>query len=161
MPIVLWYTVEDGKGDRVRLEIPLADGISLDNAYDMIPAFAFDVGSMMTGGIVEAGMTVTNPNIDDLVSHPQADSDLQEKAVFVFRSTFGQRRMAVPTFNEAFFQPYGKAVDLTEPVVAGFVTAMLSGESAGGETGRPSDVRGDALASLSSAFEDWGKARRG
>lgn len=155
MPITLWYIIQDGKGDKTRLEIPIADGIDLDSAWAAVSAFAYDFGQLIMGGIVDAGMTVGGALLDDSVLHPFTESDLQERAAFVFRSTGGTRRMTIPTFNEAFFVPNSHQVDVTNELVAGFLTAMLSGEGAA----VPTDIRGDDLIGLMSAVEDWGKPR--
>lgn len=162
MPIVLFFTLQDGDGDKSTIEIPIPDATPLAAATALVPAAAALINPLVNGGLVSAGFTVT---VDVPAFGPVAAliSDVQEKAEFVFR-TAGNfvKRLNLPTFVETFFTGggSGKEVDTTDPDVAAFVDFITDGVTVAATLVQPTDYRGDDIATLEAARQNWGKRRR-
>jgi hypothetical protein len=162
MPFFMWFVVEDAKGDKSTVEIPIPSTVALAGLAPAVVGMADLISDMMTGQILRAGVTL---DVDisslGLPAIAGALSDVQEKAAFIFRTVGGYlKRVTLPTIDEGIFAAGSREVDLTNASVAAFVTAMEDGYLAGGEDIDPCDYRGDDIDALTDAREAWGRARR-
>lgn len=163
MPITLFYTIADADGDKSRVEFQVdPTNVTILNA----PTLMVDVWNLMNplinGQLISAGFTVEADISAYTNVIPGALADVQEKAEFVFRTAGGfLKRINLPTFVETLFGSSGASseVNLADTNVAAFVTAIVDGITVGGDDILFQDTRGDEIASLSVARENWGKRR--
>lgn len=160
-----------GAGDKpgtsiISVEIPLATTPA--NAIAFARGLADVVAPLMVGGIIGAGVTLeadlSSLSLDEVGT---ALADIQERAVFAFRTAAGKlKRIGIPTFNENLFTGAGaySSVDLTDVDVQAFVTAMEDGITLTGYGGTgvvaPVDTNDSDLAILETANQDF-SSRRG
>lgn len=130
-PPTLNLTIEDGKGRFSTMSVNLEQGrdLSFNDLDEAGRDLQVDVIPLIKGAIV--GATVTVPltlHVNALVS-PDADSDVEEGALFVFETLGGsfQARVRIPTFDEAFLVPGSREVDLADADVVDFVTKITGG----------------------------------
>lgn len=138
MPISLFVRIQDagsgdgsGKPGTSLVTCEINPETSFANLTNAVEAFALLVEPLIMGQIVGAGFTIEVP-VNGVIVGAAADvfADVQEKAVFAFRTINGHlKRISIPTFNEVFFSGggAGSTVDITEPDVAAFVDAMIDG----------------------------------
>lgn len=163
MAINVYVKIRDAKGDTSTVTIPIPTSTSLADAALFAAAIADLIDPLVSGGIVGAGFSV-GVDLTTVTTVPAAISDVQEKAMFVFRTINGfLKRLHLPTFEEGKFVPNSVNVDQSDPDVAAFITAMTEGidlTSAGGSgVVAPVDTRGEDLELLETAIEAWGRAR--
>lgn len=162
MPITLFYVVTDGN-DTSRIEIDIPTATTLANTLSAVGAFAALINPLVQGGLLSAGFTVETDVSGTWGVVHQLLADVQEKAEFVFRTAGGFiKRLNLPTVNEAIFAGGGNSpqVDTSDEDVAAFITAMTDGVTVNATVVAPVDSRGDDIASLSDARENWGKRRK-
>lgn len=175
MPLTAFVRVRDAggvdAGDKpgtslISVEIPTATTPA--NAIAFARGLADVVAPLMVGGILGAGMTfevdLSSLSLDEVGT---ALADIQERAVFAFRTAAGKlKRIGIPTFNENLFTGAGAyaTVDLTDTDVQAFVTAMEDGIDVSGYGGTgtvsPVDTNNSDLATLETAKQDF-TTRRG
>lgn len=165
-PIEVYYTVQDGDGDKSTITIPIPSTTNLLDVPLFVQSMEPLLDALTNGGLVSAGFTV---EIDLASSWPPfaaAISDVQEKAQFAFRTLGGWlKRIQIPTVLESIFGNGGASdqVDLANADVMAFVAAMENGIDltgiGGSGTVQPCDSREDDLTTLEYAVEAWGKKR--
>lgn len=161
MAVFLFYTVQDGKGQKSTTRIPFDDATDLlENATAVATAFAGVINPLLNGGLASAGVTAEIDLSAGWGPTALLVSDVQEKAEFAWRTVGGFiKRMNLPTFIEDFFNVGASTVDLSDPDVVAFVNAMEDGLTVGGTLYQPTDDREEDLVSLEYATENWGKRR--
>lgn len=165
MPITLFVRIADAGGptgpDTSVITVELDPDVSITNLVNATEALALLIEPLITGQIVGAGFTLEVP-LNGVIVGAAANvfADVQEKAVFAFRTANGfLKRISIPTFAETLFTGGGSGhdVDLTDPDVAAFVDAMEDGidlAPAGGIGLVPVvDTRDEDLVSLESAVQ--------
>lgn len=162
MAVSVYYTMIDGKGKTSTVTIPLPNNTSALNAQAYVLTMAPIIKLLMNGGLYSAGVSY-DVSIAGWSGVAAAISDVQEKALFSFKTAIGNfyRKMRLPTFIETLINPGTETVDLTDVNVAAFVSAIVDGldVSANGGTGtiQATTIHSEDLASLVTAVEDWGK----
>lgn len=155
----VYFNIIDNKGNSSRVEIPLPGTVAMADLPGAVQAFGALVDPLITGGLRNAGFTV-EVDIPGFSGLAGTLSDVQEKATFALRTAGGYlKRLGLPTFNETLIIPASSAVNTAQADVAAFVDALEGGVTVNGHVILPCDYRGDDLASLESAYEDWGRRR--
>jgi hypothetical protein len=172
MPITAFVRIRDAGGGAkpatslVSVEIPTSTTPA--NAIAFARALASMVEPLTIGGIVGAGITI-EADISALALDAvgTALADVQERAVFVFRTLLNKtKRIGIPCFNENLFNAAGAldTVDVEDEDVDAFITGMISGVdvSTFGGTGTvtPVDTNNSDLTLLEAASQDF-SSRRG
>lgn len=159
MTISVFLNVVDAKGDPSTIEIPFPAATPYAAINALVPAVAALINPLVLGGLRSAGVKIEIP-VPTWGDTALLVSDVQEKAEFAFRGVNGfLKRLNLPTFDEAFFIPSSKNVDLSDPDVAAFVDMMTDGITVSSTLCQPCDIRGDDLVVLEKARENWGKPR--
>jgi len=159
--IQAYYTIVDGKGEESTVTIDLAPATTPTNAQAFAQAMHTVINDLITGGVTNYGIRINVPVTGDF-ANPYAD--IQEKALFVFRSAGGFiKRVSIPTINEDLFLTGTKLIDLTDLDVVEFVNGMVDGldVSSFGGTGtiQPTTSHGEDLVEVTTAREAWGDYR--
>lgn len=165
MPITLYVRVADAGGPTgpgtSLITVELDPAVAVTNLSNAVEALALLVEPLIMGQIVAAGFTIEVP-LNGVIVGAAANvlADVQEKAVFAFRTANGfLKRISIPTFAETLFTGGGSGhdVDITDPDVAAFVDAMEDGIdlAAAGGVGLVGvvDTRDEDLVSLESAVQ--------
>lgn len=163
MTAFVYFNIVDDKGDTSTVEIPFPTATALTDLPLLVTAFGALIDPLVSGGLRDAGVrfSVAVPGFSGVAG---SLSDVQEKGEFVLR-TAGNflKRLNLPTFIETLILPTSKQIDVSDTDVAAFVTALEDGINLSGAGGsgvvQPCDYRGDDLATLESALENWGKRR--
>lgn len=159
MAVFFYFTIVDAKGDPSTVEIPFPDATPVAVFATAIPAVAALINPLVNGGLRNAGVKI-EIDVPAWGATALLVSDIQEKAEFAFRGVNGfLKRLNLPTFDEAFFVPQSKDVDLADPDVAAFVDFMTDGITVSATLIQPTDIRGDDLVVLERARENWGRRR--
>lgn len=160
MAASIYFVVTDSDGDPSTLEFffPAATPVAVLVAG--VPALAALINPLVNGGLRKAGFRV---EVDvSGVWGPVAAliSDVQEKAEFFIRTAIGiPSRLNLPTFDENFFVPGTKNVDLADAAVVAFIDFLEDGITAGGGSLEPTDYREADFETVEKATENWGKRR--
>jgi hypothetical protein len=159
MPIQTYYTLQDAKGDKSTVIVPIPDGTDFDDIIEFVQEMADLLDPLTNGTLVDAGFTMSVAFTPWAVA--SAIADVQEKARFVFRTVGGfVKSLSLPTILEDIFLAGSKDVDTSDPDVAAFVTAMVDGLTlTSTNTIEPVDSRDEDLTDLNSAVEAWGRSR--
>lgn len=158
MSIRTFYTVKDGKGDASTITIDIPDNTATANIVLFTQQMASLLDDLIAGGITEIGFSLPVPWVAQV---PDAASDLQEAAQFIFRTAGGFiKRMRIPSIWENKFSAGTRLVNQAETNVAAFIAAMEDGiEVVAGTTVSPENAHGEDVELLESAVEAWGRAR--
>ena len=158
----IFVTVRDGKGDKSIVTVHLPGTTTLAYVSQAADTLADMIIDLTDGEIVDAGFTYHVDPASLPVTAADAESDVQEKALFVFEGENGfLSRVSIPAFKESLFSDGTDQVNRTAPVVATFTSAMTAGWDTGSsEEVFPSDYRGDDLETLIEARKSWARARR-
>lgn len=160
MAISIAFTISDAKGDQSTFSIPIPNATDPTDMIEFAQEAAQLLEPLINGTLRDVHIVM--PVNFTPWSVPSALSDLQEKARFVFRTVGGfVKHLSLPAVVESIFSPGSKNVDLSNPDVAAFVTAMTDGITlTSTNTVEPVDVRNEDITELEAATEAWGKARR-
>jgi hypothetical protein len=165
MVLSVIYTFKDGKDKTSFTEVPIPLGTTLANAVIFAQQMAILVDALITGRVARIGIaaTVTMPGGIAVVA--AATSDVEEGAVFQYRTSGGfHKSCRIPTFNEAMIVTGSDVVNIADPDVLAFNTAMLTGINLAGFGGTgtvsPCDLREEDLVAIDFAREDFQNSRR-
>lgn len=164
----LSITIVDAKGKPSRTTLYNPDTNSIGTPIDIVAlinagvAMTEIIAKLAKGGVSGASLCVDlGSQIGSAQFVPDADSDVEEGALFNFRTLSNFfTRSRIPTFDEAKLVPGTDDVDLTDPDVAAYTSAMLTGVSVNDSEGNPitvnfSDSRGDDVNVMESAYESF------
>lgn len=163
----VFYTIQDAKGQKSTTTLPIPATTTPANALAAVKAFGPLIGAITGGALVNAGVTLSvDVGTISGFGAAAADSDVQEKGFFSFRSvTNFIKSFNVPTILETVFSPGTKFIDQANTAIAALLTAVTDGVdvSGVGGTGTVSmvDSHGADLVTVEEARENWGKYRRG
>lgn len=166
------FTVRDAKGaDAVftvhteRLDdSDFTAGATYESMADNIMQ---DFFPLIDGRIVNAHVKIPisiDTGVVDQTGRPLANSDVEEGAIFVFRTESGHPvRMRVPTFKESLFIPDTQDV-LIDGVVETFVDTIINGPDAiagvGEDRFNVTDNRGSDIVQLEKARDSFTRTRK-
>lgn len=161
--VELNYAISDAKGKATtfgmnfpgNVDIPLLTG-------DFAPSTAEILDKIIDGKIEDASASINvNLNGVTLKTAPLPGCDIEEGAIFTFRSTVGApTTMRIPTFDEEFGLETGDAVDLSAEPVDDFVQRIIQGDTQGATTVRWTDSHGNNVAGLTRAADSFKKSKR-
>jgi hypothetical protein len=158
--ISLFFNIVDAKNESSTVEIEFPSATPVGVLAAAVPAVAVLINPLVQGGLKSAGFKV-EVDVPTWGAGALLVSDVQEKAEFALRGVNGfLKRLNLPTFDEAFFTPTTKNVDLSDPDVAAFTDFLTDGITVSATLIQPTDIRGDDLVTLESATENWGRRRR-
>lgn len=158
MALAILYSIQDAKGQTSTMEINIPTATTLANATTFAQAMAGLLNAVTTGAITRIGVVLSVALPGGIRTGALTNSDVEEGARFQFRTALGNLTATrVPTFLETLIASNSRAVDLEDTDVAAFVTAMEDG--IGGVT--PTDKRGEDVAALTSAREQFQSSRGG
>lgn len=160
MPFAILYSFRDDKGkvSTTTINVPSAE------AFADVVTFAGNVAALIdpliSGQLTRIGVAFTVDLPGGIKTAPTAVADVEEGARFQFR-TAGNffTSLRLPTFLDALVNPGSDAVDLTDPDVDAFVTAMTDGIDIGGNLVEPCDPREDDIGTLEFAREQFQSSR--
>ena len=162
MAYEVYFVVADADGTTSTITIPVPATVNLLNIPEIVADLGAMIVPMLYGDIISAGMRV-EVSVSGFASGIAGTlADVAEKAKFVFRGVNGfLKSLSLPAVSEDIINTTGD-VDLTDPNVAAFVTAMEDGWLLDDATTlvQPCDIRGDDLVTLVSAEEAFGRNRR-
>lgn len=119
------------------------------------------LNDMTTGAVVSCSITLSVDLEPTIRSAPLVGSDVEEGAQLIWRTVGGfVARQRIPTFDEALILPGTREVDTSDGDVAAYLQFMSAQniEMTEDWTVVVSDSRGDALASLRTAKEDFNRS---
>ena len=165
MALSVIYTFKDAKDKSSFTELNIPIGITLANAVLFAQQMALLIDPLIGGRIARIGIAATVTLPGGLSATANTASDVEEGAQFQFRTAQGfHSSNRIPTFSETFVNPGSNTIDTTDPDVAAFITAMVSGIALGpfGGTGTvsPTTNREEDLVALDFAVEDFQNSRR-
>jgi hypothetical protein len=158
---------QDAKGKQSTTMVNVPTGITLANLTIFAQEMVKLIDTMINGIITRVGLAVTFALPTGINISPNSASDVEEGGYFNFRTAGGYHTsMRVPTFMETLVSAGSADVDTSDPDVAAFVSAMISGinlttatPTAGTGTVTPTDSRGDDIVALTDAKEQFVNSR--
>lgn len=156
-PTTLVLTIRDGKSAESQILLNVEDG-GEDITNQIAAAIEAQelIDTIIGGAIVRCGLIVDIDLSGAIKTIPDVDSDIEEGAVFIWRSSSGHNTKArIPTFLESLITSPLQHADLTDGDVAAFNDMVIDGVSGIDFV----DSRGDDVTSLLSANENFVKSR--
>jgi hypothetical protein len=158
---------QDAKGETSTTMINVPTGITLANITIFAQEMVKLVDAMINGIVTRVGIAVTIALPSGINISPNSASDVEEGGYFSFRTAGGYHTsLRVPTFLESLVAPGSADIDTSDPDVAAFVSAMVTGLDlttatpvAGTGTVTPSDSRGDDIVAITDAKEQFTNSR--
>lgn len=158
---------EDAKGKQSTTIVNVPTGLTLANLIIFGQEMAKLIDAQINGIVTRLGIAITIPLPTGINVSPNSISDVEEGGYFNFRTAGGYRTsMRIPTYIESLISPGGSDIDTSDPDVAAFVSAMISGIDltaatpvAGTGTVTPTDSRGDDVVALVDAKEQFVNSR--
>lgn len=158
---------EDAKGEKSTTMVNVPTGLTLANLTIFGQEIAKLADALINGIITRIGIAIMIPLPTGINVAPNSVSDVEEGAAFNFRTAGGYRTsLRIPTLLESLVSPGSSDIDTSDPDVAAFVSAMISGIDltaatpvAGTGTVTPTDSRGDDIVALTDAKEQFTKSR--
>ena len=161
--IDLSYSIEDAKGDVTSFPIQFpstADVPLLVGGFAQTTAQLLD--DIILGKIVSATATINvNLNGVTIKDAPILGADVEEGAVFSFRSTAGApTTFRVPTIDETYGLETGRAVDTSDAAIDALIQRIVNGDTQGATTVRWADSHGNNVAAFQKALDGFRKSRK-
>jgi hypothetical protein len=158
---------QDAKGETSTTMVNVPTGITLANLTIFAQEMVKLVDNMIGGIVTRVGLAVTFALPSGINVAPAADSDVEEGGYFSFRTAGGYHTsLRIPTFLESLVAAGSADIDTSDPIVAAFVSAMITGIDlttatpvAGTGTITPADSRGDDIVALTDAKEQFTNSR--
>lgn len=156
----VFITIQDDKGLQSTMIVHIPAATLAVDAVDFAGLLVNEVAPLTTGGIVAAGVSLAA----DIVGHGTIDplSDVQEKGEFTYRTVNNfPAKVSLSTLDEQFVLGASQTLDIGDPLVAAFNSAMLVGIVVPSTAVVvPTDGRGEDLTSLQSALERFRRRSR-
>lgn len=164
--IVMSFQDAKGETSTTMVNVPTS-GLTLPNMVIFAQEMVKLVDPLINGIITRVGIAITVALPSGINISPNSVSDVEEGAAFNFRTAGGYRTsLRIPTLLESLVSAGSSDIDTSDPDVAAFVSAMISGVDltaaapvAGTGTVTPSDSRGDDIVALTDAKEQFTKSR--
>lgn len=159
----LSYSIKDTKGKATSFSVQFpatADIVVLRDNF--APDTAVLLDEFIDGVITDASGTI-NVNLDGVAikTAPILGADVEEGAVFSFRSTAGApTTFRIPTIDETFGLETGDAVDTSAPAVDALIDRIIAGETVGLTNVRFSDSHGNNVSAFQKAVDGFRKGRK-
>jgi hypothetical protein len=158
LPVKLQYTIRDGKGLTSRTLVHLPSATSLANATTYAQAFASALDDVIGGKIESVDICVGVALPGGLKADPNADSDIEEGAVFVYEDSVGRVfRQRLPTFLETLILTGTRQVDNSNVDVQAVTDLIVTGNGTQGAT----TLADTDITALVSDKESFVKNRKG
>lgn len=159
LPLKLQYSVKDAKGIVSRTLVHIPTATTLANATTYAGNIAAVIDAIILGQIVSVDICI---GLDisglGLKTSPDAASDVEEGALFVYKDALGLRySQRLPTFDETFILPGTRQVDLANAGVQAYTDDIVTGNG----TVQATTQSGSDLTALSNAKEQFVKNRKG
>lgn len=148
----LTFTIKDAKGQVADVVLYFPAAVDVIHLFQVGVDFALLLMPLTTGQITQ--MTYSNTLDTDLTDPAEDISDVEEKAKIWFQSAYPDRSyvQTIPAIDENRTYPVLKKemLDLTDPTVAAWITAMIDGVFLEGPdlSIHPSDSRGNDIAEM-------------
>lgn len=158
---------QDAKGETSTTMINIPTGITLPNLTIYAQEMVKLVDALINGIITRVGVAVTVALPSGINISPNSASDVEEGGYFSFRTAGGYHTsLRIPTFMESLISAGSADIDTSDPDVAAFVSAMVTGIDlttatpvAGTGTIAAADSRGDDIVALTDAKEQFTNSR--
>lgn len=120
-----------------------------DAAQELLPV----IDSMITGQIKRAsiGRAIRLPS--ELKGFATSTSDVEEKGLFIFKTSYSRPRISIPTIKDSIIVDGGSWIDQSDPDVAMFIFMMIDGSGTAMDFTHASDNRCDVIYDLDTAYE--------
>jgi len=164
------FLINDNVGRTSSASVNVDPGTTLADVEAFTETMGGLISNIIAGRLYGAKLTI---DLGDVVNpgnaNPNADtfSDVQEKALFLFETSEGfSTRISIPAIDESeIITPGTPFVDVGNPPVDAFVAAMTAGitpteNPSLSTTVQPTDVRGDDILVLDTAYETYTNRRR-
>ncbi len=161
MTWTLQFTLVDAKNETSTTEVNIPEQLLFDTVEATGQAFAALIDQLTTGAVTRITALHTIDLPGGLTPLPDGASDVEEGARFQFKTANGfYTALRLPTFDEGRIVTGTKEVDQVDADVAAFIQAMVDGVSvAAGPTVQPCDKRGEDIAQLTFAREQFVSSR--
>lgn len=164
--VVLSFQDAKGETSTTMVNIPTS-GMTIANMTIFAQELVKLVDAMIGGIVTRVGLAITVPLPSGINVAPSSTSDVEEGGYFNFRTAGGYRTsLRIPTFLESLISAGSADIDTSDPDVAAFVSAMITGIDltaatpvAGTGTITPTDSRGDDVVALVDAKEQFTNSR--
>ncbi len=161
----LTYSIEDAKGKTGSFVMHFPEttdipGLIGDGVFAQTTAQLIDP---LVDGVIKDASAVIGVDLSGLglKTAAIAGSDVEEGALFTFRSTEGApTKFRLPTFDETYGLETGTAVDTAAVDVDNLVQRIIQGDTQGATTVRWADSRGNNVDNLVSAKDAFRKRKR-
>lgn len=158
---------QDAKGETSTTIVNIPTGLTLANITIFAQEMVKLVDAMINGIVTRVGLAVTIPLPSGINISPNSISDVEEGGYFQFRTAGGYHTsLRIPTILESLVSLGSSDIDTSDPDVAAFVAAMITGidltgasPTPGSGTVTPTDSRGDDITALLDAKEQFVKSR--
>lgn len=155
------YTIEDETGKKSTFQIKFPQNVDIGVLQTFVVSTAAMVDDLITGRIVDAGISLGVALGGGLKQAALAGSDVEEGGYFGFETAGGAMTgFTLPTFDETFILATSDNIDVLDPTVDTFVQRIRAGQTAGLTNVSPSDNRGDDITELRTAREAFTSTRR-
>ena len=150
----LVYELEDVSGDVAETSIKIPTTFQFDAYTEFGRGMASFLDAILGGKVNRASLRAI-PDLSGLTGNAvSSTADVEDVAAFVFQTADGRPvRINVPGYDETRTITGSDDIDLTDPDIAAFVTAVTAGVAVTAGTAEPCDVAEDDIVSLVSARE--------
>src|ERR1051325_6395979 len=159
--ISIIYTVQDAKNSKSRIHIhfPISavNNLGIGVLDDFARTTATLIDNLLLGRVIAAKTTLNyDLSAESIKAAPLPNSDVQEGAIFKFLSNApALARTRLATFDESFYFPGTKLVDMTNSDVDAFVQRIIQGRTIGLINVSPSDDHGNDIVLVLPPFEQF------
>jgi hypothetical protein len=163
------FTIQDAKSAKSRLQVIVEHPEFIDDARedpaDYASAFAQLLDPLITGKIVDIGVTRSVALPSGIKTVAAQESDVEDGAIFLWRTEADSTvSMRVATFDEQYYVPRSRKVDVSTPLPAPLSDWLIHitspGEGPGDYLLTPCDNRGAEIRDLKDAYEQFVTRKR-
>lgn len=163
-PINLVLTLRDGKNRYAQMIVNVVnqdEDSNILHQIEMAKNLQVDIDAMVKGQIVQCGVVIDVPIEGGLKTTPDADSDVEEGALFIFQSVNGYlTKIRVPTVGDDLFITGSPLIDFANADVSQFVDNILDGYLYDISNRHDvTDSRGDDVIDIKSGAKDFENPR--
>ena len=161
-PIVsAFVTIRDAPGSESIVRWHMPNNTEIGTFQTFIQHTVTLIDAIVKGKVMNVSIGIGVDLPGGLKSAPDANSDVEEGARFIFNAlNGGSFRVRLPTFDEAKFSSGTDLVNTADTDVAAFVTQMVTGETITLQDQHPSAADESDLVSLESARSAFTRERK-